>query len=171
MGLVQADQPSFDLRKVYFVGTNTLVEGQPLCYQEIKANSTKGYGMDVEIPNTDNERYFAGIVAPSSVGVVGPAYIDIIVPRPGDIMEVLISNGADLAVGDLLKMNFDVPTLAGAELGAFDLAMALAASTTTSGSTIANALLKGICRVANVSVASSASSARVLRYVKFERNS
>ncbi|MBN2129140.1 MAG: hypothetical protein JW741_06570 [Sedimentisphaerales bacterium] len=98
------------VREYYFVGSQTLQAGQPLCLQEAAANTVKGRGVDVEIPNTDNERLFAGIVHPSAVGKTGPCWIKAYRPRSGDVLDVLCSNVAAIAVNDLLHLDEDVPS-------------------------------------------------------------
>lgn len=115
----------FRIARVFFTGTATLAEGQSLCWQEQPATSasTKGFPFDVELPNSDNLRVFAGIVAESSIGKTGPAYIDIVIPRPGDILKVLVTAQAgDLTKGNLLSLNNDVATNTDISLAAFSLA-------------------------------------------------
>lgn len=156
----------------YFTGTDTIVAGQPFCYQESPAtgSSTKGFPFDVEIPNTANQRVFAGIAAPSAVGITGPDYIDIIVPQPGDILQVMVSNGAALSVGDVLSLDWDVPTSSLTELGAFNALTNITATGSVAG-TVLQPLIGDIVADAHVqmlaSQASSAVAARVLHWVKF----
>lgn len=95
----------YDVRTVYYTGSLPLQAGQPLCYQETAAGTTRGLSMDVEMPNGDNEAIFAGIVHPESVGVTSPRKIKIIVPHRGDILDVLVSNTAAVTLGQYLKLN------------------------------------------------------------------
>lgn len=88
----------------------TLLKGQPLCYQTVPESSTLGYGYDVQIPSSTNEGFLAGIVAPWEVGVQTPAAVDMLVPYRGFLAEVLLSNLVQVAIGDVLKLNYDVPT-------------------------------------------------------------
>jgi hypothetical protein len=88
------NQHEYDVRRAYFTGTDTLRLGQPLCWQEspATASSTKGFPFDVEIPNSGNIGNFAGVVGPSSVGFTGPGFIDVVIPRKGDILQVLVGH-------------------------------------------------------------------------------
>lgn len=106
MGLVQYDNQEYRVQRVYYTGTAALETGQPLCYQESPATASieKAFPFDVEVPNSSNKNFFAGIVPPTENGTVGPAYIDIIVPQPNDILQVRVSNIAAVAVGDELEL-------------------------------------------------------------------
>lgn len=123
------------IKRLYFAGTETLTAGQPLCYQENPATSaqSKGFPFDVEVPNSSNRGAFAGIVAESSVGVTGPAYIDVIIPRPGDVIQVKVSRAADVAVGTILKLNNDIDTTSAVQ-AAFDPLAAATVTTSVAGS-------------------------------------
>ncbi len=158
------------VERFYFTGTETLTAGQPLCFQEspATASSTKGFGFDVEIPNTANRLVFAGIVAPSSVGKQGPGYIDVIVPRPGDILQVKVSRGADVALGTLLKLNEDIDSTA-TSTAAFDLHTMDTTAASVAGSIIANLLqeLPGLAQNLESVASTSTVGATNLTYVKF----
>lgn len=140
-GNLQYKEQGLRVDRRYFTGSDTIVEGQPFCYQESVATAsvTKGFGFDIEIPNTNNQTMFAGIAASSAIGVTGPAYIDIIIPRPGDVMRVMCSNGADLALNQELTLNYDRPT--DTELGAFDELLVITA-TGSIGGTLINSLVQ-----------------------------
>lgn len=74
-----------DVRKVWYIGTDTLQEGYVLCFK-VDASPTDAdpklrLGVAVEKPAAGNVNAFAGIVSPSSAGVKGPTFVDIIVPR------------------------------------------------------------------------------------------
>lgn len=74
-----------DVRKVWYIGTDTLQEGYVLCFK-VDASLTDAdpklrLGVAVEKPAAGNVNAFAGIVSASSAGVKGPAFVDIIVPR------------------------------------------------------------------------------------------
>jgi hypothetical protein len=116
-----SSQPQ-DVRSVYYTGTLPLMAGQPLCYQESAGGTTKGVGVDVEIPNGDNSAIFAGIVHPESVGVSSPRWIKIFVPHSGDILPVLVSNTAAITLGQKLKLNWELHTATSSahQSGAFD---------------------------------------------------
>lgn len=109
MGLPVYNQQNLRIERYFYTGSLTLRSGQPMNFQEspATASSTRGFPFDIELPNADNNLAFAGIVAESSDGVVGPAYVDIIVPQPGDVLQVRVSNLAAIAVGDLLRVNGD----------------------------------------------------------------
>lgn len=164
----QVDSPM--QRRVYFVGTATLTAGQVLCYQENPATSlrTKGYPFDVELPNSDNVRAVAGIVAETSVGKTGPGFIDIIVPRVGDILQVKANRGADIALGDLLKFNHLNGTIASAStLGAWD-ALTYASSTDyTVANNNAAMKIRPLVQALESLASTATSSAFSLIYAKF----
>lgn len=120
----------YQITRFYFTGTTTLGRGQSLAFMEVAttssapivpnagsyANAVRSFPFDVKIPDANNHSsttasVFAGIVAESSVGKTGPGYIDVIVPKPGDIIQVAVSQSAAIAVGDLLKLNNTVGTI------------------------------------------------------------
>lgn len=117
----QYNNRDYQISRVYFTNTATLKAGQALCYQENPASSTttglpsttitdtaaaKGFPFDVQLPDANSLKAFAGIVAPNSVGVTGPAYIDMIVPRTGDIVQVRATraNSSLSILGDFLVL-------------------------------------------------------------------
>jgi hypothetical protein len=99
------DNAELDVRKAYFVGTTELASGQVLCFQELLANVTKGLGVDVEAINSDNVGHFAGIVDESSVGVTGPANINLRVPKVGEWFDAQVEGTTDVAIGDKVKLD------------------------------------------------------------------
>jgi len=162
---VTYDSIDLDKRGVYYTGTVTLVSGQPLCFVAYDNASLKGYGNEVEIPTSANQGNFAGIVHDESVGLTGPCYISMIVPRPGDVVEVLVSNGAAVTVGELLKLNYNVPTATA--YGAFDsVTFATATATATVTGNLAAAAGTRYA-LAGLTAASSATAARVKIPVQF----
>ena len=164
---VTYDSIDLDKRRVYYTGTVTLVSGQPLCFVAYDNASLKGYGNEVEIPTSANQGNFAGIVHDESVGLTGPCYISMIVPRPGDVVEVLVSNGAAVTVGELLKLNYAVPTATASNYGAFD-AVTFATATATATVTGNLAAAAGTrYALAGLTAASSATAARVKIPVQF----
>lgn len=169
-GNLQYKEQGLRVDRRFYIGTATIVAGQPFCYQEASgtASVTKGFGFDIEFPNTANVRGFAGIAHESAVGITGPAYIDIVVPRPGDILQVLVSGDADIALGEVLKLNSDVPTAL--NLGAFDLLLAVSSSGSVDATDLNPQILAAIneaqCMAIGVSVASDADE-RTLAWVKF----
>lgn len=113
MGLVQYATQLFQTATVRYVGTSTLREGQILCYQEnaplpdasLTDDRNLEQGNAVEDLNTDNVAFFAGIVSESSVGRVGPGNVDILIPRPGNLIKVEVDGTADVAVDDSLELD------------------------------------------------------------------
>lgn len=99
MSLVQVDgSQDLNVKTVYYAGTDTLAEGQALCYDTDDTNAPVTSttvdrknlrGRRVVKPATAVLGGFAGIVAPNSAGVVGPNYVDIIIPRKGDVAKLL----------------------------------------------------------------------------------
>lgn len=171
MGLPQYNRPEVTTQRVYYSGTETLVAGAPLCF-EPSPNTTaysKGFPFDVQSPVTANRTVFAGLVADGSAGVTGPAYIDLIIPRSGEVHKVQVSRAADVAVGAILKLNADLDTTASQGLAGFD---ALADSTvaTSVAESVVVALLKESPALVQVleSVASTATNnTRTAAWVKF----
>lgn len=99
-----AGNPRAHRVRVYYEGTNTIYQGMPLCYNhdtttnwfggtvsngEITASTTTAEGSQnvgkyirVEEPSLNNQRFFAGVVAPGGwVGTSGPAILDVYVPN------------------------------------------------------------------------------------------
>jgi hypothetical protein len=109
--MVQYNGQELEIQRFYFTGTTTLAEGQILAYQELTTGTTKGLGVDVEVLSSDNITVPAGIVPLNMDGVIGPGYIDLIVPRRGDIIKVLCDGTTDVvALSSLLTPD---ATLAG----------------------------------------------------------
>lgn len=175
MGLPQPNIPEYEMRSFYYTGTTALLEGQPLCYQEspAAASVTKTFGYDVEVPNATNALVFAGVVPDFEAGVVGPTWIELIVPRPGDLLQVLVGNTTNVAVGDPLSLNFDIPTAAGTERGAFELiaeTTTLASAPASDASAILAAKAMRCLFFDSVSLASATAAgerAGNLRWVRF----
>ena len=201
-------QRDYQIARVFFTGTTTLGRGQSLSFMEVAttssaplisnvgsfANAVKSFPFDVKIPDANNNAVtgtkpavFAGIVAEQSVGKTGPCYIDIVVPKAGDILQVAVSQSASIAVGDLLKLNNTVgtqTTLAGiaysgagaslssqlsiSNLAAFD-ALTFASSSDLTAASLSTALRIQPLVQALESIASvdTSTSTRALVYVKF----
>ena len=98
------------VRRVFYQTATKLVSGQPLCHQEVLTDTTKGPGVDVELPNTNNNAQFFGIVHERSVGVTGPAWIDAYTPRQGDRMQVRVANKVQLVAEGPLLIDYNTPT-------------------------------------------------------------
>lgn len=100
MSLVQNNASSdLQIKKVYYAGTTTLKEGQALAYDNDDTNAPVSPTAPLTATSLRSARGrrvvdvasavaggFAGAVSPSSAGVVGPAFIEIIVPRKGDFV-------------------------------------------------------------------------------------
>lgn len=181
MGPVVYNAANLRVARYYFTGDITLQAGQPLCFQPTPASSTKGFPFDVELPGASNLLAFAGIVHPSSAGVVGPAFIDVIVPQSGDILQVFvgINNNTTVSVGDLLQMNslFGSNSTATSGRGAFWRATDAYGASVTFASNATSAALSALaaglaavrCRAleSQVSTDSSANRSRSLKWVQF----
>lgn len=92
----------------YFVGTTTLRKGQLLAYQEDASTSASTapnlrLGTAVEALNTSNAAYIAGVVPDYEAGKVGPCYVELLVPEPGDVLQVEADGSQDIAAGDAIE--------------------------------------------------------------------
>lgn len=103
-------------KRVYYGGTTPLKKGQPVCYVEdanIFVASDPGVGetddrglsrgVQVETPTSNSLKFFAGIVSDGDAGK-SEAWIDIIQPRRGDVLEIRVEGTTDIAVGDGLEV-------------------------------------------------------------------
>jgi hypothetical protein len=91
------------IRRVYYSGTDTLQEGYALCYKHDATdpnttNPEQSMGFNVVKPATANLALFAGVVAPSSAGITGPAFIDIIEPSRGELVRASLKVNATALV-------------------------------------------------------------------------
>lgn len=168
----QVNNQQIEERRVYYTGSIELQAGQPLCFQETVAGTTKGLGVDVELPNGDNSRVFAGIVAPSSVGISAPGWIRILVPKQGDILQVLVSNVSAVALNQMLKLNAELHTATATtnldREGAFD-AISPATVTTTEATAFANATKAQALALSTLAVSTGAGDfGRSLLWVQFQ---
>jgi hypothetical protein len=81
---IQYGQDVSALKRVYYTGSDTLREGYCLCYDidttsvDAATLASDARGFYVEKPTAANVKYFAGVVAASSDGITGPAYIEIV---------------------------------------------------------------------------------------------
>ena len=129
-----ASQDIRTLRR-YFVGTTALRRGQILHYQE---NATKTdaspnlrLGQAVEAVNSDNVKFFAGVVSDSDAGKVGPCFVEVLAPAPGDVLDVEADGTTDIAVGDFLEPDATLGALIdGSEAAGDNLFVAMEAYTT-----------------------------------------
>ena len=101
-----------------YISTSGVVlqRGQILCTQEDPASfSGQDQGYNVEIPNTNNELYFVGIIDPAEclkpvAERTTPGIFNMIRPRRGNILYVLCSNVTQFAIGDVLALDYNTPT-------------------------------------------------------------
>lgn len=98
MGLVQSNgSQDLVLKTVWYAGTTTLKEGQALAYDNDDTNAPVTPAAPLGSTSERNVRGrrvidvvagvtggFAGAVSSQSAGVIGPAFVEIIVPRKGD---------------------------------------------------------------------------------------
>ena len=82
-------------------------------------------------------------------------------------MQILCGNKSGFVIGDILKMDYDIPTATGAELGALDLIGNATVVASTLGAQAAN--LRGIAyALESVAVTTAAGgTARALKWVQF----
>jgi hypothetical protein len=182
-GNVVKDTQNIRVERYYFTGATTLIAGQPLVLQTNPATSfasTKGFPFDVQCPDANTVGGFVGIVHPESVGFVGPGYISVIVPKKGDILQVLCASTAvDQSIDNVLQLDNAIPTASstnttgGSGNGAFRQAdifsQSFASNTTVTLLGAANAIFKVKCRLLEsfASVANSQSGVRALKWVQF----
>lgn len=100
MGLPQnnASNNNQVIETVFYGGTATLKQGEALAYDNDDTNAPVSSttvdrknlrGRRVVDPATAVLNGFAGLVDESSGGVVGPAYVNIIKPRRGDVVQAM----------------------------------------------------------------------------------
>lgn len=91
----------------YFVGTTTLAKGQILHYQEdaskTNADPKLRLGSAVEVVDTDNVKYFAGVIGEADAGQTGPCFVTLQVPQSTDVIDAQVNGATDVAAGDLLE--------------------------------------------------------------------
>lgn len=106
-GVQYSGQPVLQSKLVFFIGTTTLRPGQALCLNDPAAGAgtaVQGFGVDVVVPTSGTLKYFAGVVAESDAGKVGPCWVDIVIPQRGDTLYVEVDGTTDVAVGDNLSL-------------------------------------------------------------------
>ncbi|MCC7147134.1 MAG: hypothetical protein IT443_11870 [Phycisphaeraceae bacterium] len=70
--------------------------------QVLFATFTGGPGVDVTLASDTSNARFAGIVSDSSVGSTG-GWIDVISPKPGDVIWCRVASGLDAGDGVLMQ--------------------------------------------------------------------
>ena len=124
MSIVLKENEKLDKKKVFYTGTDTLGVGYNLCYNADAIRSAEGEtfpikvtgaeksaktaadvynarAWEVEKPTTANLKHYAGVVVEEYAGTVGPAAIEIYVPKArGQKVEVYsdVSNTIDVTV-------------------------------------------------------------------------
>jgi|SRR6056297_538526 len=134
-----AGNPNLALKTVYYTGSDTLLKGYAVCYDQDATIGTDktSRGNAVEKPATANLNAFAGIVQQK---VTGPAFVEIAVPRRGDHLQVFCDADATAYTTALAPQN-DSYALAAHTDATLNLPMvALAAETADTDTTNANAL-------------------------------
>jgi len=118
----------------YFSGTTTLRKGQIIHYNEAASKTgtlPNRLGVEVEAVNSDNIKFFAGVVPDSEAGKVGPCWVELLQPQQGDIVEVEADGTTDIAVGDFLEPDATLGALIdGTEAAGDNLFIACEAYTT-----------------------------------------
>lgn len=136
MGLPQYNaNTELKVTRKYFSGTTTLRNGQLLAidYSASKtdADPKKRMGVQVVALGSTGAGRVAGIVSESDAGKVGPCFVDLQIPGPGEIVVAEVDGTADVAAGDLLEPDDTLGALIKATAAAGDnLFRALEANTT-----------------------------------------
>ena len=107
----QYETPDVPMARAYYSGTDQLTRGALLAYASDASGAHadfKGFqpGMAVEKPAGSDDHFFAGVVADSSVGITGPAWIDIQRPRPGDVVTIAVAADIDTGDGVVLQAQY-----------------------------------------------------------------
>lgn len=110
MGLGQINgSMEVQVKTVYYAGTDTLQEGYVLCYDPTASPTATDertrLGQQVLKPVTANLKFVAGFVHPSSAGKTGPCFVDIVVPRKGDIVRAWTNVNQTVASTELAVTN------------------------------------------------------------------
>jgi phage baseplate assembly protein gpV len=131
-----------DVRVVrrYYSGTNTLRKGQILHYDQAATKTATDVNTRLGSQVTDvaaaNIKYFAGVVD-GDAGKVGPCFVELLQPAPGDVIDVEVDGTTDVAAGDLLEPDNTKGCLIKATAAAGDaLFVAFEANTTDSTKTV-----------------------------------
>lgn len=132
MGLVQNNaSQDLDIVSVYYAGTSVISEGAVLVYDQDDTNAPVTSGFTTSNPpglsssqNTERNlrghrvinpvssgattNPFAGVVA-AGQSITGPAFVDIVVPKPGSVANVQVSS-ASAAKGNVLTVDTTNPS-------------------------------------------------------------
>lgn len=200
MGLVQ-NNASQDLRiiSVWYAGSTTLSEGNVLCWDTSSTNAPLNSGLSASNPpnlsggqnierNLRGHRVidvsstatgsagaannpFAGLVAAQSSGVVGPAFIDLVVPEPGQVANVFMNSTTACSTlpGQIIGINNGVIAATGSGTGTnpgVDNSGVIYLSTGASTVGQISRFVFGICMVDNTSTeTNSTAGAYPVRFI------
>jgi hypothetical protein len=116
MGLQTYGKQEVETARAYFRGTTRLRRHQAICFEPLNDgvavnkpdtgsdnNPNTFLGQVVNVMDAENLAYFAGLVSESSQ-IVGPGWIDIIIPRPGLNIEVEVDGDTDIVIDDSLEL-------------------------------------------------------------------
>ena len=148
-------------KRVYYTGSDQLLEGYCLCYDRdygTAADSDIARAYRVEKPTTANLKYFAGVVSEEDSGKTGPCWITIIEPQPCPGRLVKVYTDQDCTLGSTKLAVKDASYAAGAA-GASNVTLATAMQTVDRSGTAGTVLgqLEGASSV-EVDVAAAVSS-------------
>jgi hypothetical protein len=115
-GIFQYKTNKVEKKQVYYEGTDTLRKGYLLCYNQDTTTDMNGATiadglacngkyLRVEKPATANIPYFAGVVAPESDGITGPAWITVVEPTGGPMVQVYSDADDDAIIEALWLQN------------------------------------------------------------------
>lgn len=134
MSLAEYGAPLLETRSVYYNGTAALRQGQPLFYLNDAATGIKvadalqadgtlypknvRIGQVVDGINATGAHLsaFAGIVSDAYVGQTGPRYVDIVLPKHGDVLLIEVDNFAAITK----NVTFLVPQTANSDADAYE---------------------------------------------------
>lgn len=134
MGLGQINgSQDVSVKTVYYAGTDTVQEGYVLCYDQSASPTATDektrLGQQVLKPATANLKFVAGFVHPSSAGKVGPCFLDIVVPRRGDILRAWTNVSQTVGTTELSATNGSYALVADSDATFNDQHVGLAAQT------------------------------------------
>lgn len=124
---------TYETRTVWYAGTAALRQGQPLFYlndagsgmnlpdatssgNPVAKNTRIGQVVDTINATGAHLSMFAGIVSDANVGQTGPRFIDIIVPRHGDVLQIEVDNYAAITK----NVTYLVPQTANSDADAYE---------------------------------------------------
>lgn len=111
---------SIPTKRVWYTATTALARGALLQYaaQTTLAGFTKGPGIDVALCGSSPPNRIAGVLADDSVGSTG-GWINVHVPKPGDVVWALVAAALDQGDGVLTQEATSAATQGFADSGAY----------------------------------------------------